>query len=312
LVGVHLCFVTVLLPLRFILFILLLVLPDGGGWLSVQTLEPLRDRFSISTLFFYSMWYIPLVALFVIRYVVGGFEGHFFTILQQQDPDLCTTLMECTPEKVHELLWRQLKRGLRTLTLALVMFLLWKLPLVAALILPPYMIFSLNNLSRFYKYLMTCTFFGALHFLQGHLLITGRFVVVSFWVYRNFRRYFHSAGVKGDLLGLVLCCVCSLDVLEPVVLVLINVIVVSHALALELLDPYFCRARLSEREMSQLRADHKWILLGYGLPLTFLLTIPLVGLLAWGYAQGSAALLLTKMKCIRININSKSKRSDKG
>jgi len=63
----------------------------------------------------------------------------------------------------------------------------------------------------------------------------------------------------------------------------------ARAITWELLDPYFDRRGLDfARQQAEIRAQ-RWAVLGFGLPMTLLLAIPLVGPLLFGFAQAAAA-----------------------
>lgn len=73
---------------------------------------------------------------------------------------------------------------------------------------------------------------------------------------------------------------------------LLQAYVSARAMTWELLDPYFDRRGLDfARQRAEIR-EHRWAALGFGLPMTLLLALPLVGPLLFGFAQAAAAKLV--------------------
>lgn len=69
----------------------------------------------------------------------------------------------------------------------------------------------------------------------------------------------------------------------------------ARGLAWELLDPYLDKLGLGFAEQRAFVAAHRPALVGFGLPLMFLMAIPLVGPLLFGLAQGAAAKLVVEV-----------------
>jgi len=69
----------------------------------------------------------------------------------------------------------------------------------------------------------------------------------------------------------------------------------ARGLAWELLDPYLDKLRLDFAAQRAFVAAHRPALVGFGLPLTLLMAIPLVGPLFFGLAQGAAAQLVVEV-----------------
>lgn len=69
----------------------------------------------------------------------------------------------------------------------------------------------------------------------------------------------------------------------------------ARGLAWELLDPYLDKLRLGFSAQRAFVAAHRPALVGFGLPLTFMMAIPVVGPLMFGLAQGAAALLVVEV-----------------
>ena len=66
----------------------------------------------------------------------------------------------------------------------------------------------------------------------------------------------------------------------------------ARALSWELLDPWFDLNRMPYAEQKAFVADHKGLFLGFGLPYSLLMAIPIVGPMTFGIAQSGAALLV--------------------
>ncbi|MEM7152512.1 MAG: EI24 domain-containing protein [Myxococcota bacterium] len=69
----------------------------------------------------------------------------------------------------------------------------------------------------------------------------------------------------------------------------------SRGLAWELLDPYFDKLGLRYAEQKAVVSQHGASMVGFGLPLTFVMAIPLAGPLFFGLAQAAAAQLVTEV-----------------
>lgn len=69
----------------------------------------------------------------------------------------------------------------------------------------------------------------------------------------------------------------------------------SRALTWELLDPYFDRRSFGYAEQRAYLKAHSGPIVGFGLPLSFILAVPLVGPLFFGLAQAGAALLVVEV-----------------
>lgn len=82
------------------------------------------------------------------------------------------------------------------------------------------------------------------------------------------------------------------QVLAPV----LQTFVSARGLAWELLDPYFDKLQLSYDEQATFVAGHRASLVGFGLPLAWIMAIPLVGPMAFGLAQGAAAKLVAQLE----------------
>ncbi|NJK32509.1 MAG: EI24 domain-containing protein, partial [Deltaproteobacteria bacterium] len=62
----------------------------------------------------------------------------------------------------------------------------------------------------------------------------------------------------------------------------------------ELVDPYFDRLGMGWSEQREFVREHRRSLLGFGLPLSLILAIPLVGPLLFGLAQAAAAVYVVR------------------
>ena len=72
----------------------------------------------------------------------------------------------------------------------------------------------------------------------------------------------------------------------------LSVYFTARAMGWELLDPYFDKLQLDFAAQRQFVARHRPALVGFGLPLGFMMAIPLVGPLFFGLAQAAAAVLV--------------------
>ncbi len=69
----------------------------------------------------------------------------------------------------------------------------------------------------------------------------------------------------------------------------------SRALTWELLDPYFDRRGFRYAEQRRYLRSNRRAVFGFGLPLSFVLGVPILGPLFFGLAQASSALLVTEV-----------------
>lgn len=69
----------------------------------------------------------------------------------------------------------------------------------------------------------------------------------------------------------------------------------SRALTWELLDPYFDRRGFGYAEQRRYLRASRGAVFGFGLPLSFLLGVPIIGPLFFGLAQASSALLVVEV-----------------
>ena len=76
---------------------------------------------------------------------------------------------------------------------------------------------------------------------------------------------------------------------------LIQLWATSRALTWELLDPYFDLQGLGYAEQRRYLRRNRRAVFGYGLPLSFVLSLPFVGPLCFGLAQASVALLIVEI-----------------
>ncbi|GAB4570267.1 MAG: hypothetical protein Tsb0020_24930 [Haliangiales bacterium] len=83
-----------------------------------------------------------------------------------------------------------------------------------------------------------------------------------------------------------------IPLLGPIAAPVITLWVTSQTLTWELLDPYFSKSSMKYAAQKQYVKAHGGGVLGFGVPLSFLLAIPLIGPLFFGLAQAGAATLL--------------------
>lgn len=69
----------------------------------------------------------------------------------------------------------------------------------------------------------------------------------------------------------------------------------SRSLMRELLEPYFSRIKFSKEEKRHWFHDREGVLFGFGVGFYIFLRIPLLGVLIYGIAEASTALLVTKI-----------------
>jgi uncharacterized protein involved in cysteine biosynthesis len=93
-------------------------------------------------------------------------------------------------------------------------------------------------------------------------------------------------------LGVVALLVSLLPVVGQVLGPVLQGYLGARGLAWELLDPYLDKRGLGFSEQRAFVAAHRPALVGFGLPLTLLMAIPLLGPLLFGLAQGAAAQLV--------------------
>jgi uncharacterized protein involved in cysteine biosynthesis len=66
----------------------------------------------------------------------------------------------------------------------------------------------------------------------------------------------------------------------------------ARALSWELLDPWFDLNRMPYKEQKSFVSEHSALCLGFGLPYSLLMAIPIIGPMTFGIAQSGAALLV--------------------
>ena len=69
----------------------------------------------------------------------------------------------------------------------------------------------------------------------------------------------------------------------------------SRALTWELLDPYFDRRGFRYAEQRRYLRSYRGAVFGFGLPLSFVLGVPIIGPLFFGLAQASSAMLVAEV-----------------
>lgn len=144
-----------------------------------------------------------------------------------------------------------------------------------------------DNLSRFlqkYGYRAMTTI--AMYFLSGMPLI-GRFVlpVVSFYSLN---------GVVGTPTATTIF---SIGLFAPrkMLVLFLAAFWGGRSLSRELLSPYFNRVPFSKAEKDQWFGARDGIMFGFGAGFYMLLKIPFIGVLVYGFAEASAAYLITKV-----------------
>jgi uncharacterized protein involved in cysteine biosynthesis len=83
-----------------------------------------------------------------------------------------------------------------------------------------------------------------------------------------------------------------IPVVGPVLGPVMQVLVTTRMLGWELLDPYFDKRQMTLTEQRAYVRAHAPPIVGFALPLGFIMAVPLLGPLAFGVAQAAAAVLL--------------------
>ncbi len=94
------------------------------------------------------------------------------------------------------------------------------------------------------------------------------------------------------LLTLVVFAIGFIPLVGPIAAPVLTLWITAQALSSELLDPYFSKSSMKYAARKQYAKAHRGGMLGFGVPLSFLLAIPLIGPLFFGLAQAGAATLL--------------------
>jgi hypothetical protein len=146
---------------------------------------------------------------------------------------------------------------------------------------------STGELNQFLKSYAKRVGFTLLVYVLSSVPVVGRFVLplVSF---RSFNR------VVGTNAAVV---VFGVGMLLPrrAMLVFLSAFWGGRSLVHELLQPYFRRVPFSTQTKAQWFANREGIMFGFGAGFFLLLKIPFLGVLVYGFAQASAAYLITKI-----------------
>lgn len=94
------------------------------------------------------------------------------------------------------------------------------------------------------------------------------------------------------LLTLAVFAVGFIPFVGPIAAPVLTLWVTAQALSSELLDPYFSKSSMKYAARKQYAKAHRGGMLGFGVPVSVLLAIPLIGPLFFGLAQAGAATLL--------------------
>ena len=305
----YVALVWLVFPLQLVTWLLASVLPrrleENTKWfhilLDADTYSELKDRFTVIACLRQVVWFIPFVVLIIIRYIVGGYEEHFFCILQQQDKKLHDMLVPLRPMSLPEILARQSRRLLRLAWRAVLMYLLWVFPTICFLTVPLVYTLTFPELKKRQRVLAVAALGVASFSLFQYRGIIGHFLLMAVYGFSRMNKYFQASGAKERLIVLAVCGVFATSFLQRWALTVMNISITTTALSIELLDPYLVRARLDDRQLRKLVNSNRFLLLGYGVPLVLLVSMPLLGLTAWGYIQASAACLVAKMANVEIN-----------
>ncbi|KAL2868634.1 transmembrane protein UsgS [Aspergillus lucknowensis] len=124
-------------------------------------------------------------------------------------------------------------------------------------------------------------------YLASLVPIVGRFVMpaASFYTFRRAVGTTPAAVIFG--LGLVLP--------KRFLVTFLHSYFASRSLMRELLEPYFSRIRFSSEQKRRWFLDREGVLFGFAFAFTFVLKIPVIGVLMYGVAEASTAYLITKI-----------------
>ena len=100
--------------------------------------------------------------------------------------------------------------------------------------------------------------------------------------------------IKFLLLTLCLMLVGLIPVIGTIVATLAQAWLTARAVAWELIDPYFECLDIRHAEQRTFINEHQKLLIGFGLPISLMLAIPIVGPLLFGLAQAAGAVLLAR------------------
>ncbi|MCB9569797.1 MAG: EI24 domain-containing protein, partial [Myxococcales bacterium] len=162
--------------------------------------------------------------------------------------------------------------------------------LVALLAAPLLALILVNAL---FPFLGERAFLGAVRALdpaRADALAAAEGMSVGAGIWASIRRLLHFLGLTILAFGLTL-----IPVLGAVLGPLFQLWSTSRALTWELLDPYFDKRALDYPGQRRYLAEHGAAIAGFGLPLTFVLGLPLIGALFFGLAQAAAALLVVEV-----------------
>ncbi|KAL2849485.1 hypothetical protein BJY01DRAFT_210688 [Aspergillus pseudoustus] len=124
-------------------------------------------------------------------------------------------------------------------------------------------------------------------YLASLVPIVGRFVMpaASFVTFRSAVGTTPAAAIFGT--GLVLP--------KRFLVTFLHSYFASRSLMRELLEPYFSRVRFTSEQRRRWFLDREGVLFGFAFAFTFVLKIPVIGVLMYGVAEASTAYLVTKI-----------------
>ena len=100
--------------------------------------------------------------------------------------------------------------------------------------------------------------------------------------------------IKFLLLTLCLMIVGLIPVIGTIIATATQAWLTARAVAWELVDPYFECLDIRHAEQREFINKHQKLLIGFGLPISLMLAIPLVGPLLFGLAQAAGAVLVAR------------------
>ncbi|KAI9369225.1 hypothetical protein BJX61DRAFT_536592 [Aspergillus egyptiacus] len=124
-------------------------------------------------------------------------------------------------------------------------------------------------------------------YVASLLPIVGRFVMpaASFYTFRSAVGTTPAAVIFGT--GLILP--------KRFIVTFLHSYFASRSLMRELLEPYFTRVRFTPEQKRRWFSDREGVLFGFAFAFTFVLKIPVIGVLMYGVAEASTAYLITKI-----------------
>jgi len=267
----------------------------SGAAISAQTLAHYRTSMELWHVIRNTLFYTPVLVLWAVRYILGVPERFFFTVLADTSPSLAAYLHQLKPATPMTRLWREARRTLKTAMFAAVMFWLYMLPSLTQVAVPLMLVQRMSDVTRQTRLAVLLGFYVMLYQFSAYSLFSSRFLLVFAALHRFSFDRSRTRGLQGNITAFIAAFLLALPFVEPAIMPLISYAVACVAIAIELLDPVFARVNLTDQQLSRLLRTNRWVFVGFIAPVTLLLSMPFVGLMAWGIVQGSAACLFHEM-----------------